>query len=168
MSEVAFAENDRAVFSCSKCSKSKITDVSKYILSDSEVKLKYKCACGNTNKVILERRRNNRQSTSFTGVYTIYDKNSEASKGLITICNISLTGLRFKVEGRPNLSLYSKIRIEFKLNGKQRISKKGIIKNSMGNYYGIEFCEKDKFDKTIKYFITSKKGITAFTHRILM
>ncbi len=168
MNELAFVNNKQAVFSCSRCNRSKVTDVSKYIPVESEVLIKYKCRCGNANTVFLERRRFNRENTETTGVYTLYKKNEEAGKGLITISNISLKGLRFKIEGKQTLPMNAKIHVEFQLEGNRHISKKAIIKNSKDGFYGVEFRGDDSFDKIIKNYIHAKNNSSAFTRRIFM
>ena len=93
---------------CPKCKKSKKTDVSSFMLRDTEIRLKCKCKCEQQFKVTLERRRSARKDVLFPGWLKHKEK-----KYQIRIKNISKHGMKIFLWEKTPLTLEERIGIEF-------------------------------------------------------
>ena len=114
MPEKVFITSKNVVtFTCPKCFKSKTADVSKYISHSTEVKIKAKCTCGNTFRVILDRRKFYRKLVTLPGIY-ICEK--EEIRGPMKVIDLSIGGLKFKVNVKPAFLINDKLLVEFNLD----------------------------------------------------
>ena len=87
---------ETAIFVCPKCNDRKATNVSKFLSSDKEIKLKVTCTCGQKYVAILERRRKYRKTTNLSGIYSIIPDKKVKRQELMTVRDISLTGMKIK------------------------------------------------------------------------
>ncbi len=118
MSEKVFVSSmNELTLICPKCSKSKTADVSKYMDHTTEVKIRAKCTCGNTFRITLDRRKFYRKITNLPGIY-ISEK--EGTRGQITVIDLSMGGLKFKVNVKPAIRVHDKLLVEFHLDNKSR------------------------------------------------
>ncbi|HEA65350.1 MAG TPA: PilZ domain-containing protein [Desulfobacterales bacterium] len=143
MSEKAFVSSGNVVtLTCPKCSKSKTADVSKYMDHATEVKIRAKCSCGNTLRVTLDRRKFYRKITNLPGIY-ISEK--EGTRGQITVKDLSMGGLKFKVNMKPAFSVNDKLLLEFHLDNKSRsmIREWVIVRNIVDLEIGTKFVSFD-------------------------
>jgi len=156
MSEKVFVTSKNVVtFTCPKCFKSKAADVSKYIGHTTEVKIKAKCSCGNTFRVILDRRKFYRKLVSLPGIY-ICEK--EEIRGPMTVIDISIGGLKFKVNVKPIFSINDKLLVEFNLDNKSRAPIRDwvIVRKIADLQVGAEFISDDpdrSAEKTIRFYL---------------
>ena len=163
--KVFLSDDNKAVFVCPKCKKARSVDVSQYSNLAKASKIKCKCSCGHTYTVNLETRSHYRKKTSLAGIYThivssIGEKFcEEIERGIITITDISQSGLQLKLNKKPNFEVDSKLMLEFRLkdNKKTLIKKEVIIRNLKDLSVGAKFCtvsSKDPYDKAIRLYLT--------------
>ncbi|MBF0119247.1 MAG: PilZ domain-containing protein [Desulfobacterales bacterium] len=160
-----YIKDNKATFTCEKCGKIKIADVSGYMGVKNTITVKCKCPCGNSYSVILERRKNYRKSTNIPGLYLKethldgeYTTDQGKEKGRIIVLDISSTGLRFKLHVNRKFHLGDKLLVEFNLDDKKRtlIKKEVIVKRIETLDIGAEFCPSDPNDhytKAISWYL---------------
>ncbi|MEE8377576.1 MAG: PilZ domain-containing protein [Candidatus Aminicenantaceae bacterium] len=150
MSEKAFVSSRNVVtLTCSKCSKSKTVDVSKFMDHATEVKIRAKCSCGNILRITLDRRKFYRKITNLPGVY-ISEK--EGTRGQITVIDLSMGGLKFKVNVKPAFSVHDQLLVEFHLDNKSRslIREWVIVRSIVDLQVGTKFVSFDPAGSTEK------------------
>jgi predicted RNA-binding Zn-ribbon protein involved in translation (DUF1610 family) len=153
MSQKAFiAKDNTATFVCPECQKSKTADVSKYKHIEKAVRVKFKCPCGHSYSVLLERRKHIRKHLNLSGMF-INKRNSK--KGNITITDLSRSGLRLKLNFSQDLKPGDKLDLEFTLDDKVRsLVKKEVVVRSVNDLsVGVEFIHSEHFDKLGPYLL---------------
>jgi len=95
---VYISSDNTADFICPVCDKHKTLDVSKYKNIRRSVLLKYKCQCGHSFSVFLERRQGgHRKETDLFGTYKCFFWGQGARTGRMVVIDVSLSGMRFKL-----------------------------------------------------------------------
>ena len=153
MSQKAFiAKDNTATFVCPECQKSKTADVSKYKHIETAVRVKFKCPCGHSYSVLLERRKHIRKHLNLSGIF-INKKNSE--RGNMTVTDLSRSGLRLKLNFSQDLKPGDKLDLEFTLDDKLRsLVKKEVVVRSVNDLsVGVEFIHSEHFDKLGPYLL---------------
>ncbi len=144
------AEN-KAVFTCPQCTRSRTADVSKFLGRENKPHLKVKCHCGHIFEAILERRRYYRKKTLLYG----FASSDETGKHFpITVVNLSRSGVEFKTSESRSLQLGERLLAEFMLDdaNKSLIRKKIEIKRIENGFVGAEFCFQDEYDKVLGFY----------------
>jgi hypothetical protein len=143
---------NKAIFTCPQCTKSKTVDVSKILFSANKINLKIKCPCGNIFPVRIERRKFYRKETNLRGVF-LFENNSQEFPMIVN--NISRSGIQFTSSKTENLKLDDQVLIQFRLDDKSRslIKKKGIIRRIEGMTIGIQFLDIDDYDKILGFYL---------------
>ncbi|MBF0225541.1 MAG: PilZ domain-containing protein [Desulfobacterales bacterium] len=144
-----------ATFICPQCSASRTANVSNQLQIESIVKVKCKCKCGNLYSVLLERRRHYRKKTNFPGVYYYIVNGEQSDRGILTIKDISISGLKIAFSTPKRYKPGHKLWIEFRLDDKHRslIRKEILIVAVRGNELGAKFCSQDQYDKPIGFYL---------------
>jgi len=140
-----------ATFTCPECGKYEQKDISKFIGHETQVKLKYKCACQHSFSVILERRHSKRKRIQLKG-YIIRGSKKHA----ITIEDLSKHGIRIKLLENIPLKEEERIEIEFILDdpNRSKISRNVRIKKIISPAdIGCEFISFDHDGNLGKYFL---------------
>ena len=140
-----------ATFSCSECGKSYSKDVSQFIGHQAQVKLKYKCKCGHSFSVILERRRSIRKERNLKGLII---QGQKKWNGLIT--DLSKHGIKFKLLEPAGLEVQKTAEVRFTLDNpnQSEISRLVIVKRAFSpSVFGCEFVDEVHFDDLGKYFL---------------
>ncbi len=153
-----------ATFRCPKCSTEKTVDVSKYKDTRKEIKVKGKCPCGKVFTVFLDRRHSDRKPLYLSGMCIRHQRGEEVSRELITIMEMSKTGLKFKLSKAHVFDSSEEITIEFKLDDEEKtlIKKEALIRNINGRQIGCEFSsnkqktEIESYPETLWLFLFSK------------
>jgi len=168
--KIYITSENTANFNCPECTKSRILDVSKYKNIKKTVRLKYKCQCGHSYSVILERRRLRRKNTDLFGSYRCFLLGDEVDKGRLSVKDVSVGGMRLKLslidskikqqalsseseekvfvdtKALPDykLSVGDTIFVEARLDDKKRslVKQKMIIRWISGPYIGAQFASK--------------------------
>ncbi len=154
MTERIFVNQDgSATIVCPECGKLKIADVSKYIELKSSVRIKCKCSCGHSYKADLERRKFVRKKTNLKGNFI---RTEDGTKGSMTICDISRSGLKILHNGADrNFNIGEHLKIEFHLddNLKSFIVKEVVIRKIEKSIIGVEFISMDHYDQLGAYLM---------------
>lgn len=147
---VYVSQDRKATFSCPQCCLLKEKDVSKYFGLKQHVRLKCKCVCGYIYPVIFERRQHIRKVVRFPGSYT-----SGKEQGMLTVENISRTGLKLKLGGETMLSAGNRLRVKFTLDDAagSEVQSEVVIRNFMPPVLGVEFTCKDHYGKLGAYLL---------------
>lgn len=153
--KVFITSQNTAKFVCPNCQKSRVADVSKYSNLNKEIKIRVKCLCGNKFTVLLERRKQYRKETNISGSFIHYIDSKATGRGLITICDLSLTGLKFKVDYEHLFSVDDVLEVRFLLDNPQRtlMHKKVIVKNINMPYVGSGFPIMEREDKELGCYL---------------
>ena len=137
-------EKNTAAFTCPKCNKVRIMDVSQFKdINKASIKVKCKCTCGHKYSVILERRKEIRKEVNFPGTYYAYERGMEV-KGRITIRDLSRSGLRFKMDLPRQFKVGETIMLEFTLNDRDQsvIKRQVIVRSQFDKFVGVSFQSK--------------------------
>jgi transcription elongation factor Elf1 len=154
---IFMTKEDKAPFTCPKCGKVRIMDVSQFKhVNKSVIKVKCKCPCGHTYSVLLERRREIRKEVSFIGTYYAHEKGMEI-KGRITIRDLSRSGLRFKTHLSHQFTLGETVTLEFTISDREHsmITRKVVIRSQHGDSVGASFVSTEHYDKLGPYLLYS-------------
>ena len=146
MSEIAYiTEKDSATFVCPDCQKIKIADIAKFKLLDRHIRFKCKCTCGHIYSTILERRKSFRKEVTLKGRYE-YDVQKE--RGTLTVENISMSGIKFKLGVKGSFIINDRIFVEFRLDDNQRslIRREVIVRWIKDLTVGAQFVSTDQYD----------------------
>jgi hypothetical protein len=142
--KVYVTSKQMATFACPQCNRSKTVDVSKYASLDKIIRVSVKCPCGNAYKAILEKRKQYRKETNLPG-------------GLMTIKDLSTSGVKLQLNVKQNFAIEDQMLIEFHLDDAQRtlIKKTVIIKNQRDQFIGAEFAPFETVDKALGFYLFS-------------
>ena len=147
--------NDRGegTFICPACNNGVIKDLSQFAQTRTAVRLKCKCSCGNSYRVLLERRRHFRKPVNLVGMYFFQGGKGTPVKGLIKIRDISQSGIQFSVNSMPEFEVGDKLTIEFTLDDDERsqIREAGIVQRIESNIVGLDFKTTDHYGKLGRY-----------------
>jgi hypothetical protein len=145
--EKVFVNNeDVAIFRCPACGLTKTANVGRYKKANGAVKVNYKCSCGNARTVLLERRGAFRKKVEFSGTFLLEGK---GIGGLMTVVDISKTGLRIRMSLKHNIQVGEKLMLEFQLDNaqKSRIRREVVVKHVINDYQmGVAFLSTDHYD----------------------
>ena len=152
---VFITSQNTAKIECPKCQRSKIADVSKYVDSDKKIKIRVRCPCGNKFEVLLERRKQYRKETNISGSFIHIADGKMTGRGLMTICDLSLTGMQLKVDYEHFFSVDDVLEVRFLLDNPQRTAmhKKVVVKNISMPFIGTEFPITEREDKELGFYL---------------
>lgn len=152
LQKVFIAKDNTATFVCPECQKSKTANVSKYKNIEKAVRVNFKCPCGHSYSVLLERRKHIRKHLNLSGTF-VNKKNSE--RGTITITDLSRSGLRIKLNFQQNIEPGDTLDLEFTLDDKLRsvVKKEVIVRSVKDLSVGVEFIHSEHFDKLGPYLL---------------
>lgn len=180
--KISINSDNKVVFVCPECKTSKTVDVSRYDNIDKAVTVKIRCQCNHTFSVVMEKRERLRKVTELYGVYTKLGAEADGQKGLLTIKDVSRSGLKselnllrlkikqhdlsgitdkgdildFEIQNPDvDLDVGDKLLVEFHLDDGQRslIKKEAIIRWINMPYIGVEFSSTELFDKALGFFM---------------
>ena len=140
-----------ATFACDSCGESQIKDVSKFIKHNARVQLKYKCKCGHSSSVMLERRLVFRKEVRFKGELRY---NRKKYPGVVT--DLSHKGVRFKTLDKATFKVDNRVEVVFLLDNSNRseIHRRVRIRKIFSEYsFGCEFEDTEHLDDLGKYFL---------------
>ena len=169
MVETVFVADNNAVFVCPECNKTRSVDISRYSNINMASVIKCTCDCGCSYHVKLAKRKAARKRSAIIGMYTHIISNvgdnfcEEIGKGVVTIVDISHSGLLLEFNMKPRFEPGDRIMLEFNIDDakKTRIKKELILRNIKGNQVGAEFAgvdPNDSNDKAISNYLHNKKS----------
>lgn len=152
---VFISSNNIATFRCPQCGKTKTADVSRQTASDKKITVTCTCVCGHKFRCRLEKRRQYRKTVDLSGKFTLLGKDGPADTGLMTIVDISTTGLKFKTTVTRNFHSGTELRVEFCLNDRNRtpIGKRVIVRNVSGLFVGVSFHPNELEDPALGFYL---------------
>jgi hypothetical protein len=152
---VYITRKQMATFTCPQCKRARTTDVSKYARSSKTIKVKVRCPCGHSYTAILEKRRRYRKDTSLPGTYQHYVDGRPRGKGLMTVRDLSVTGMKLRVNPGESFAVGDLLKVEFHLDDAQRtlIRKKVVIRNVNMPYLGTELAPTETVDKALGFYL---------------
>lgn len=158
MKKIFLSSTQQAPFLCEACGKQVVKDVSRFTALDQKIQLKWTCACGRPNSVMLERRRFIRKNVNLAGVCSFETQDGRSLSAAITLLDISQRGIRFRPvqdHRQPPLQPGQRLSIRFSLDDqfKTSISRELIVRKVKGNVVGAEFISDDHYDKLGAYLL---------------
>lgn len=139
---IFLSSDDLAVIECPRCRKTKLTDVSRFKRVGRKVNLKARCPCGHVFTVALERRRHYRKVSNFPGIFKVTTPGKTPVSGTMTVRDLSLLGVKLKLNVPPAIEKGDKLLVEFHLDDARRslIKKEVIVRSIAESVVGVEFC----------------------------
>jgi Zn ribbon nucleic-acid-binding protein len=131
-------DENRVTFSCPHCERPFQISVWEY--KNVKHKLAIRCSCNEQFQLLLNFRRFYRKNVILVGEaknLSMYD----SAWTVMTIMNLSIGGLRFKVLEPIKIQKGDKIRVRFTLDSPREevVDKHVIVRNSRDNEFGCEF-----------------------------
>lgn len=158
MSEIVHVTSEnKARFECPKCHKSKTVDADRFKAPTRTVRVKVNCPCGHQYVAILEKRRGYRKEVSLPGSYVQYVDGREAYRGAMTVCDISIGGMKMRISNTNKFTIGDVLQLEFRLDDVHRslLRKKVIVRNIEEKYVGAEFAMTEATDKALGFYLFS-------------
>ena len=152
---VHIATTKTATFICPECKKNKTVDVSDYIKLGKKIFVDAKCPCGNKFRAFLNKRTQFRKETNLMGTYSNISQSNQASVREMKVCDLSMTGMKLKLNTDKNLSIGDILSIEFFLDDIHRsfIKKTVIVQNTRPPYIGVEFKQGEDIGKALGFYL---------------
>lgn len=153
MEKVHISNSNTATFVCPNCENTSTVDVTKYVKVDKRVTVKVKCRCGHNFTVVLEKRKKYRKPTNLQGTYSLIDDAKD--KGVMTVMDISITGMKLKLNVSRNFNIGDRLRVAFTLDDKRRthIEKNVVVKNINDTYVGVVFAPGQPDDPALGFYL---------------
>ena len=147
--------NNTATFRCPECGIAKTADVSQYAATDKKITVNCTCVCGHQFRCRLEKRKQYRKGASFPGKFTLLSEDGTEDTGLATIVDLSMTGLKLKMNVPPAFSVGAKLLVEFQLDDRKRtpMEKRVIVRNISGLYVGAAFHPNELDDPALGFYL---------------
>ncbi len=143
-------------FICPACKKGVIKDLSEIARSTSAVRIRCKCSCGHSYRVLVERRQYFRKDVNLIGMYIQHRGNDQSPlKGIITVRNVSQSGVCFSVNSPPHFEVGDLLTIELSLDDTDRskVREEGVVRRIESNMVGLEFTSTDRYGKLGQYLL---------------
>ncbi len=144
------AENGQAVIICPQCMKHSTIDASAYMYSHKS--LKVGCRCGHKFPVVFDTRKFYRKELHLPGQYT---KSPSDDPELLTIEDLSYTGVKFRTSFSHKIQVDDVLIIDFILDNKQRsrLVKTIRVKHVQGQVIGAEFRDRQAYSTELTYYL---------------
>jgi len=157
LEKVYITSDQMATFVCPKCGKIKRADVSQYANLDRVVKVNVKCPCGHAYTSLLEKRKKYRRETNLQGAYIRIVEGKEMSRGLMTVKDLSTTGMKLQIDGYHGFEVGDPLKVAFRLDDTKRslIRKLVIIRNINRSEIGTELAPTETIDKALGFYLFS-------------
>jgi transcription elongation factor Elf1 len=153
---------DRAFMHCPQCGTSKRISTSSYRVINQAAGIELTCpTCGHKYKVLINYREFYRKKTNLRGIYTIAtaeigQRFDFDATSVVTVGNISRTGIGFKMKNTINVEIGDVLKVRFILDDKRKsiVEKKAIVKRIDKNFIGAEFARAiDYRDKELAFYL---------------
>lgn len=152
-------EDNTGTFVCPKCQKTRVKDLSRYMLNKTAVRLKAKCSCGHSYAVFLEKRKKFRKPANLQGSYrsSAIATDPQNAQGSMTVKDLSYSGMRIEVGAPPLFAEGDSLYVEFRLDDARRsqVRKKVIVKNIEGLSVGLSFASLQNHDSALGFYLFS-------------
>ncbi len=155
MVEKIFVGNSTTVtFVCPKCDRSRVSDISKFLIVKAQLKIKCTCKCGHVFSVMIERRKYHRKTLKLSGLAFSSERQR---RFIMTVADLSQSGCRITMHTSFPFHVGAVIQVVFNLDDKALtlICKKAVIRSINGLVLGLEFTEIETYDKIGAYLMHS-------------
>ncbi len=144
------AENGQALIICPQCMKHTTVNATKYM--DGHKTQKVGCGCGHKFPVIFDTRNFYRKDMELPGHYT---KLSTDDPELMTIEDLSFTGIKFRTRFSHTVQVDDVLTVEFFLDNKQHshIVKTIRVQHVRGREIGAEFRERQAYSTELTFYL---------------
>ena len=155
MQTVHVSNKVTATFRCSNCRRTETADISSYIDLEKDLSFNVNCRCGNGYTAVLEKRKQHRKETNLPGTFVHFIDGKEVYRGTMTVCDMSLSGLKLMLNAEHFFSIGDVLRVDFQLDDPQKsmIRKKVIIRNFTFPFLGTEFHYTENLDQALGYYL---------------
>lgn len=146
MTEPEFiAEKDSAIFVCPECESRRNAIETHLQPLDHLIELKCTCPCGSIYSTTLERHQSFRKEVFLKG---IYEYAAQEEQGTITVENLSIDGLKFKLGVRGGFCAGRRLWVEFQLDNSQQtvIRRQVEVRWMKGLTVGANFVNPNQYD----------------------
>ncbi len=145
-------DENRVTFLCPYCERPFHISVWEY--KNVKRELAIRCNCSKDFRLILNFRRFYRRKVILVGE-AINLSMHDSTWTVVTIMNLSMGGVRFKVLEPINVQEGDKIRIRFTLDSPQEevIDKQVIVRNTRDNEFGCEFMSLTDVENELKSYL---------------
>lgn len=146
-------DHGEGTFICPACDKAIIKDLNEFVEAELAVRLRCKCSCGNTYRVLVERRQHFRKAVNLVGMFLFQKSKTSTIKGMIRVRDISQSGVQFTVSSLPEFDVGDKLIIDFTLDDRERsqIRERGIVQRIRSSVIGLKFETTDHYGKLGRY-----------------
>lgn len=144
-------DDNQATIVCPECNMTKTISVRDFRHKQHVVKIK--CRCSHVFRLQLEFRRHFRKDTELQGTYELDPP--AVGGGMTTIVNLSLSGVRIRVNGLHDLKVGQKGSMVFTLDNRKEtvLAKQVIIRSVQGNLIGCEFVQDQAYTKELGFYL---------------
>ncbi len=152
--KVVVGEDNLAAMVCPVCDFLVIEDVSPHFSNaKNSVQAQFRCKCGHTYSVFLERRKYYRKSTKLSGVFNP----SRMDRGM-TVLDLSRSGLKFTTNRSHDIGVGDELYVEFELDDRERskVLRKIEVKSVEGEVIGGAFIRSEKPTTITNYLYFEK------------
>ena len=148
---VFVGKGDKTAVTCPFCQKTSAVSVGKF--KDKKHTLVTKCSCQQRFNVELNFRQYNRKKVKLIG--DVRNVSTESSKWQkVTVIDLSMVGLRFRVVGNTDIEKGHILRIRFTLDNQKatEVEKEVGVLNSNDDQFGCEFLIMD-YEKELGFYL---------------
>ena len=146
---------------CETCGKTRVINLSEF--KNIAKPLKVKCSCNHYFFVSIEVRKFYRKSTHLRGEYmkVSRDPAKGLEKGIMTVEDLSRTGIGFRTETKHDIRVEDLLRVRFVLDDAKRseVNKSALVKRVSHYFIGAEFIDFDRFDephRTLGFYLMTR------------
>ena len=139
MEVVSIREGKKVRLVCPSCRLEWDADVSKFYDIQNKVIFKARCKCGFSWSCRLEKRKNFRRVVSLPGSYKYTLQKDFSCTGNLEVLDISLKGLKIRLDKERQVQLNDIIEVEFQMDDKAKKIRKRqvIVRNINGKVLGV-------------------------------
>lgn len=143
-------DNGQAVIVCPSCMKRRPIDARPHL--DSHKALKVGCGCGHRFRIVFDTRNFYRKGLQLPGKYT---KLPSDDLELLTVEDLSYTGVKFTTRFSHNIEVDDVLTIDFILDNRKRsrIVKTVRVMYVMGKVIGAEFRDRQAYSTELTYYL---------------
>ena len=143
-------EDEKGTLVCEKCGKTRVINLSDF--KHIGKPLKVKCSCSHYFFVSIEARKFYRKSTHLRGEYIKVSRDAAKGleKGIMTVEDLSRTGIGFRTETKHDIRVEDLLRVRFVLDDAKgsEVNKSAVVKRVSNYFIGAEFIDFDMFNET--------------------
>jgi c-di-GMP-binding flagellar brake protein YcgR len=113
------------------------------------------CSCGNEYVAMLDRRKKFRKTTNLPGKYSIVSDEKNNHHEIMTVCDISHTGMKLKINMDKPIAIGTILKVQFRLDDSHRslIEKKVKVVSVNNSDLGTKFLQTEDIGKELGFYL---------------